>query len=444
VAVRIPRLRLLAPLVAGALLCHSGSASALGLLEAYRAALANDPTYQAAFYANEGGKENRILGRAGLLPSVSASYSASRNNTDITTGKLVQHPKYLSRSTNIGLRQSIINLDAIARYKQGKAQADASAAQFDAARQDLIVRVVGAYIEALFADDQMALSKAQRDTLLEQKQVNDRLFKAGEGTRTDMLEVQARLDLAEAKLLEAEDNRKATLTTLSGIVGQEVTSLDGLAPQFHVRPSDRASYEEWKATALARNPELKAQELGVEVAHQEVNKQRAGHMPRLDFVANYARGSSDTLNTINQDSTVRSLGIQLNVPIYAGGAVSASTRQAQAGELRAKAELEAKKDKILLDLRKEYDSTASSVTRIEALVKATESARLLMTATTQSIKGGVRINLDLLAAQEQLYTAQRDLAQARYTYLVGLLRLRAAAGTLSADDVEEIAAYFRR
>jgi protease secretion system outer membrane protein len=167
-------------------------------------------------------------------------------------------------------------------------------------------------------------------------------------------------------------------------------------------------------------------------------------MPRLDFVANYARGSSDTLNTINQDSTVRSLGIQLNVPIYAGGAVSASTRQAQAGELRAKAELEAKKDKILLDLRKEYDSTASSVTRIEALVKATESARLLMTATTQSIKGGVRINLDLLAAQEQLYTAQRDLAQARYTYLVGLLRLRAAAGTLSADDVEEIAAYFRR
>ncbi len=442
-AIRIPRPNRLAPLAAAALLCCSASASALGLLDAYRAAVQNDPTFQSAVFANQGGQENRILGRANLLPTVSASYSASRNNTDITTGYATQHPKYLSRSSNIGLRQALFSLDAIARYKQGNAQADASQAQLDAARQELIVRLVGAYIEALFADDQLALSMAQRNTLAEQVQVNNRLYKAGEGTRTDELETQARLDLAEAKVLESQDNRKAAMTTLSGIVGQEVTSLDTLTPNFAVRPADTASFEQWKQMALSTNPEIKAQAFGVEVAHQEVNKQRAGHTPRLDFTANYSRGSSDTLNTINQDSTVRSIGVQLTVPLYAGGAVNAATRQAKAGELRAKAELEATQNKILVDLRKEYDSTRSSVTRIAALDKAIESAKLLMKATEQSIKGGVRINLDFLTAQEQLYTALRDQAQARYTYLVGSLRLHAAAGTLSENDVEEMARYFR-
>lgn len=426
-----------------ALLLHAGGAAAISLEQAYQAALKNDPTYRAAFYANEGGKENRILGRANLLPSITGGYSANRNRADITERLSTRHPEYNSRSASITLRQGIINLDAVARYKQGAAQTNAIAAQFDAKGQELIVRLVGAYIEALFANDQRALVEAQRDMLLEQSKVNERLFQKGEGTKTDMLETQARLDLAEAKVLEAKDTQLATLNTLAGIIGSEVGSLDSLKPDFRVRPGDATSFEQWKALALERNPNLKADTYGIEVAHQEVNKARAGHLPRLDFVASYSKNDSETINTLNQESTNRSIGLQLNIPIYSGGSVSAATRQARAGEERAKAELQAKTDKILVDLRKEYDSVASSVARIDALVKAVDSAKLLMKATEQSIKGGVRINLDLLNAQEQLYTAQRDLAQARYTYLLGTLNLRASAGTLAADDVREVASNFR-
>lgn len=435
--------RALVQALGAGLLLHAGGAAAISLEQAYQAALQNDPSYRAAFYANEGGKENRILGRAGLLPNLSGSYSTNRNRADITQGLSTRHPDYNSQSANLSLRQSIFNFDAIARYKQGIAQSNTSAAQFDTKGQELILRLVGAYIEALYANDQLALVEAQRDMLIEQSKVNDRLFQKGEGTRTDMLETQARLDLAEAKVLEAKDAQLAARTTLAGIIGAEVSSLDSLRPDFRVRPADTVSFEQWKAIALERNPDLKAGTYAIEVAHQEMNRARSGHLPRLDFVASYARNDSETINTLNQESTVRSVGLQLNIPLYAGGSVNAATRQAVAGRERAKADLQAATDKVLVDMRKSYDSVASSVSRIDALVKAVESAKLLMKATEQSIKGGVRINLDLLNAQEQLYTAQRDLAQARYTYLLGSLRLRAAAGTLSAGDVREVASNFR-
>lgn len=429
--------------LAAAALMYCGSASALSLVQAYEKARVNDPVYRAAFYASEGGKENRILGRSNLLPTISGNYSASKNRTDIQSGTQLIHPAYNSKAANISLRQAIFNLDGYARYKQGVAQSNASAAQFDADEQQLILRVIGAYIEALFSDEQLALAQAQRDMYVEQNKLNTRLFAKGEGTRTDVLETQARLDLSEAKLIEAKDSQVAARTTLGAIVGEEVKSLDSLGEGFRIRPSDKAGFETWKAAALERNPVLKAQLFNVEIARQEVLKARAGHAPRLDFVATYAKNDSETINTLNQESTVRSLGIQLNIPLYSGGAVNASSRQAVANQERVKAELDGKTNQILLDLRKDYDLVASSVTRIEALVKAVDSAKLLMKATEQSIKGGVRINLDLLNAQEQLYTAQRDLAQARFSYLLASLRLRAGSGALSSDDVRDIASNFR-
>lgn len=429
--------------VAAALALATGNASALTLVEAYEKARLNDPVYRAAFYASESGKENRILGRANMLPVVSGSYSRNKNSADYLQFGRLTHPEYGSHNAVVQLRQPLFNVDAWARYKQGQAQANASAAIFDFESQVLILRVSSAYIEALYSEDQVALVTASRDMYAEQAKTMARMFKAGEGTRTDMLETQAKLDLAEARLLEAKDTQLAARTTLSAVIGDEVKSLDTIGPNFRVRPADRLGFEEWKAQALANNPELRAQMFGLENARAAVLKARAAHMPRLDFVASYTRANSETLNTLGTESTVRSLGIQLNVPIYQGGAINSAARQAVAEESRARAEMDAKTNKILLDLRKDYDAVASSVTRIEALLKAVESAKLLMTATQQSIKGGVRINLDLLNAQEQLYTVQRDLAQARYTYLLGSLRMRAGTGLLTSDDVRETANNFR-
>lgn len=439
--------RKLAQAAAAMLLLQGGHASAISLSQAYEAALQNDPTYLAAMQEAIGGREYRNIGRANLLPNAQANYSVSRNNADLTTSTIfgpdVTHPTYYSRSGSVSVRQPLYAPQAWALYKQGSAQSDFSGAQFDARTQEMILRVTGAYCDALFARDQVRIATIQRDMYVEQKHVNDHLFEKGEGTKTDMLETQARLDLAEAQLLEAEDNQTNTLHTLSTLVGQDVTVLDTLTPEFRLAPLPEGGYEELRRVASIRNPEIVAQNFSVEAARQEVAKSQAGHKPRLDMVMSYSKNNAETLNTNNQNSTERAIGIQLNVPLYSGGQVSALSRQAVAGLEKARNDLQATTDKVLIELRKQYLAVVSSRARIAALNKAVDSGNLLVTATEQSIKGGVRINLDLLNARQQLYTSERDLAQAHYNYLVALMKMRAAAGALSTDDVRELTTYFR-
>jgi protease secretion system outer membrane protein len=188
------------------LLATSGSAGAIGLQQAYQAALKNDPAFRMNFYENEMGKENRVLGRAGLLPQVSAQFSSSRNVADQDLHQLgmviPSHPRYLSRSSVVQLRQPLLNMDAIARYRQGKVQTEQSDKVYEANINEVALRVVGAYCDALFALDQVALARVQRDMYVEQQKVNERLFAKGEGTKTDMLETKARPGFARRPVRE--------------------------------------------------------------------------------------------------------------------------------------------------------------------------------------------------------------------------------------------------
>lgn len=430
---------------AGALL-QGSQAAALNLMEAYDAALKNDATFRAARYSLEASQENRVLGRSNLLPSVSASYSGGKNHSDINYGGRRSEQDYLSRNVALQVRQPVFSFEAWARYKQGKLQADYGEAVFMSEQQQVALRVVGAYVEALFKQDQLALAQAERDAYIERMKVNDRLFEKGEGTRTDMLETRARLDVAEAAVLEAQDNLVNTRLALSHVIGVELDQLGALAPltpDFHAPAGEMLRFDDWKRLALERNPELKAKLISVDLNQQEVNKARAGHLPRLDLTASLSKSVSDSVTTIDQEYKTRGIGFQLSMPLYSGGAVSASTRQAVANREKAREDADAEASKQLEELRKDYDILTSSVLRIEALDKAVKSGELLAKATEQSIKGGMRINLDLLDAQRQLSATRRDLAQARYTYVITYLRLRAAAGTLSADDVRTVAAYFR-
>jgi outer membrane protein, protease secretion system len=444
--------RLLACTLTTSLLLQTMPASAIGLIEAYESALQNDPTYRSAMHENEAGQQNEKLGRSNLLPSVSLSYGTFHNRSDNTQpqasflggGEITTHPTYDSESGAISLRQPLFNLDGLARYKQGLAQANYSNAVFSFRKQDLLIRLVGAYADAQYAEYQLALMQAQRDAYGEQMRVNERMFQKGEGTRTDMLETKAKLDVAEAQVIEAQDNVTVARNTLASIVGSDITQLDPLSENFRVKPMQPANFEDWKAIALKNNAEIAAQQYALETAHQEVNKNIAGHAPRIDFIAQVTKGKSETFSTLNQDIVNHSVGFQLSMPIYTGGSVLAATTQATANYEKAKADLEAKTNQVLVDLRKQYSLALSSMMKIDALVKSVQSASLLVEATRQSIKGGVRINLDLLNAQQQLYSSKRDLAQARYNYLLSYLRLRSAAGTLSADDVHVVASYFER
>jgi protease secretion system outer membrane protein len=207
-------------------------------------------------------------------------------------------------------------------------------------------------------------------------------------------------------------------------------------------PLQPATFQEWRDLAMTKNAEIVALGYGVEIAREEINRQRAGHAPSMDLVAGYSKQKSSATNTINQDDNVRSIGVEVNIPLFSGGYTSSATRQAVANAEKARSDLDAKINQVSVELRKQFSLMQSAGPRIDALVKSADSASLLIKATQQSIKGGVRINLDLLNAQQQLYTSRRDLALARYNYLLAYLRMRSAAGTLNQQDLGNIAGYF--
>jgi protease secretion system outer membrane protein len=435
-------------LAAAALLAAAAPSSfALGLIEAYELAVKNDPTFRSAQLENEAAQQYVALGRSNLLPSVSASYAPSRNRADVTNtaiaDSLTDHRRYGAMTAAIQLRQPLYHPEGMARYRQGLAQTKGSDAQFAARSQELIVRVASAYTFAKYAEDQLALAVAQREALAEQRLANQRLFLRGEGTRTDVLETQARFDLAVAQVLEANDNVTNARNALAAMVGRDVSRLDALNDDFSVRQVVPNQFEDWRGIALSSNPELQARRQAVEVAQEEANRQRAGHKPRLDLVASAGRQDSDSINTFNQRANVRSVGLQLTVPIYAGGATTAAVTQAEALAEKSQADLDAATSQVMVELRKQFDLTTSSAVRLEAANAALRSAQQLLEATRRSIAGGQRTNLDALLAQQQLFDARRELAQARYNYLLSLLRLRLSAGVLQLSDLVDMAGYFK-
>lgn len=422
---------------------------ALGLLDAYEAALENDPVYRSAIHENEVGQEEKAIGLSGLLPDLSITHIHSKNTgtrdllaTAVSPAASVPL-NFDSKVSTLSLRQPIVNMEAVAGYRQGAAQANSSRAKFTSHSQQLIVRLVEAYVEALLTQDRLMLAQTQQDTLEERKKVNEQMLRKGEGTVTDVLETQSQHALAQAEVIEAQDEYDVARLRLAAIVGnQDIVQLDRLSTNFEVNAIQLVDYESWEELALNRNAELVTQRYAVISSKEEINRSRAGHMPRLDLVASLSRNKSGSFVTANQNVDLASIGIEVNVPLYAGGRVNAVTRQSVANHARAEADLETMIDSVIVELRRQYQLTLSSVKRIESLELAVESASLLVQATKKSIKGGIRINLDLLDAQQQLFSAKRELSEARYNYLLAYLRLKLAAGDLVLDDLQRIAAYF--
>ncbi|MEQ1766814.1 MAG: TolC family outer membrane protein [Methylotenera sp.] len=421
-------------------------ANALGLLEAYDNALANDSIFQAALNENEAGQQYKVIGLSSLLPNVSASYSYNKNDMDITYRSVITRTEnrgYTSKNAAVQLRQPIINMEGWARYNQGKAQTLLSDKQLEVRKQDLISRFFGLYVTANYSENVLALAEAQRDAFKNQQVANSRLSKLGEGTKTDLIESQAKLGLAEAQVIEAEYNLVDSRNSLATMIGKEVTTLDTLSDSFESLALEPSDYKEWEEITLQNNPEIAAQRETMEIASQEIKRNRAGHMPRLDAVANMTKSTSDSVTTFNQDIDSRSIGLQLNIPFYSGGSVSALTLQAQANFKKAENDLESKTNEVLLNLRKQYSSVLTNILKVDALKQSVASAELQIDATKKSVAGGIRTNMDILNARKQLFEVRRDLALTRYNYLVAYINLRKAAGVLTANDLDKIAVYFK-
>jgi protease secretion system outer membrane protein len=436
------------PALAAGLDDTAAPAGALITLQAaYESALVEDPTWRAAQYARDAGVEARALGRAELLPTLSANYGVQRNRADIdftnTLGSQTENRRYQSSNGGLLLRQPLFYAEGLARYRQGVAQAEASEAEMVSARQALLLRVFAQYAEANQAEVELALAEAKRAQLIEQRNSNVELLARGEGTVTDRLETQARLDLAEAEVIIAEDLVADAREALAATTGRPVPGVVGLPDDFLPAMGTPSTLNEWLERAQAENPDLNAQRALVRAAAQEARRAKAARLPRLDLVANISKADSDTVSTFEQDSVTSGVGVQMSMPIITGGANSAAIRQAEANRSKEAAMLDALLNEVLVELRRQFNATESGRARISALMASLESARLVVTATEQSVRAGVRTNLDVLEARSTWFEVRRDLSLARYQYLLAELGLRRAAGTLTEVDLQGVARHFR-
>ena len=437
---------------AAAVLACSVPAQSLDLQRAFASAMVNDAQFQAAIKEKMAGEIYRELGLASLLPQLSLSYTDNKNQLDRTSidsaGKpITDQSNYRSSSNVLSLRQSIVNFEGMARYRQGKAQANQSLAVFDSQTNALAIRLIDAYLSVLFSMDQIELMEAELAAYEELMKANQALWQKGEGTRTDAIETRSRFLVSQAQLMELRGGLDAAFRQLEGLVGAELRSefeaMRGLRQHFRTAPLTPETVEAWQEQALSEDPEIRSLRYALEAARQDVERARAGHMPRVDFIASTSRSLSETTNTINQRLANQSAGVQVSVPLYSGGSVDAATRQSAANFEKARAQLDAKINEVMVDLRKHFNLVQSGSAKIAAMNEAVDSAENQVLAMRKSISGGQRVNADLLNAIQQLRTVKRDRAQARYAYMTSWLRLKAHSTTVSDVDMGKIAQFFK-
>ena len=362
------------------------------------------------------------------LSSTSPDFSGRNTTTDFN---------YPSHNETVTLRQPIYRKYLLDNYRQAQVVVKDLDASLAVELQNLAVRVGTAYFDALLADEQHALVKAQLANYTVQLEAARRLFKGGAGTRTDIDEVQSRVDMNIAQELEARQHIQFTRRQLQVFVNQSVDNLAALDPTklVLVLPEpDRLEY--WTDLAEQSSPELAALRARVEAAELDVEKAKAGHSPTLDAVAQWSRSASE--NTLNTQSSTNllSLGLQLTIPIYSGGGVNSAVRQAQAIKERFTQLLEASRRDLGVRVQREFRGVTEGVLRVKALEQAGRSSQQAVQSSEKSFQAGARTRIDVLNAENNKMTTLRDLAQARFAYMSSQLRLKALVNEADARTID--------
>ncbi|NDP63233.1 MAG: TolC family outer membrane protein [Polaromonas sp.] len=423
------------------------SAWSLDLSQAYHAAMEQDASLRAARAATAARSERIPQTRAQLLPNLSASASRNRNALESTEPNFLGKPvttdrNYNSSSAALTLRQPLFRKYQMADYRQAQAQVEDANAILEREVQNVAVRVSGAYFEALLTAEQLALVLTEKTAYTTQLDAAKKRFAAGAGTRTDIDEAQAVLDLNVAQELEARQNVDFTRRQLQTLVNQPVDSLATLdAGKLVLGPPSPNRLEDWTERAEAGSPEIRSLKAQVETARFEVEKAEAGHYPTLDAVAQLSRNESDTVTSVNNRYTNKSIGLQLSVPLFAGGYVNSTIRQALADKERAEQSLEALRRDLGVRVHKEFRGVTEGVLQVRALEQAVRSTGQVVLSNRRSFEAGSRTLNDTLNAEQQAAKARRDLAQARYVYLISRVRLQALAGGPRTEVIDEINAW---
>jgi outer membrane protein len=419
-------------------------APAADLLQTYRSALANDPVYASARATRDAGQENLPQGQALLLPTLNATASTQYNDNEISFRGAFPESKRQGNSNAyaVTLTQPLFNWQSFQVYKEAEFKVAQAEAAFGQAAQDLIVRVAQAYFDVLASQDSLAFIQAQETAISEQLAQAKRNFEVGTATITDTHEAQARYDLATSQEIAARNDLEIKQRILQQIIGKFPDQLTPVRPSIELSPPKPNAMEAWAAAAENQSFPVRTQEAALEVAKREIDRLRAGHLPTLNLVGNVGNNSQSfsTVGTTNvpSDAFSRSIGLQLAIPLYAGGNVNSLVRQAIANREKAQQDLENSRRTAALSARQAYLGVTNGMAQVKALEAALVSSRSALDSNKLGYEVGVRINIDVLNAQQQVFSTLRDLSRARYDTLVNGLKLKAASGSLAETDVEEV------
>jgi outer membrane protein len=411
------------------------------LKDIYLQALENDHTFKVAQADRDAGLENKSLGRSALLPQINGSGSWDKTQLDTKVGsgqRLAGEYDLEGDAYGASLQQSIIDLSNWHNYARGKALANAASAEFAVAEQDLILRTSNAYFDALRAVDNLATAKAEEDALSHQLEQTKQRFAVGLTAITEVHEAQAAFDSATADRLVADGLLGIAFEALEVLTGQSYTSLSPLHNEFPVQPPQPAVREEWVEMALENNARLKVTSFAADSAEAGAKAAKSAHLPTLSGSLNYGHSEQDLEDLTIEDQDAATVRLDLSIPLYSGGRVSATRRQAYNQYLSAREQhLQTQRDTVQ-DTRSSHLAVLTSAATVKARQQAITSGRSALEATQAGYDVGTRDLVDVLNAQRNLYSAQRDYFNALYTYVVATLRLKQAAGVLVAADISEL------
>ncbi|MBI3896876.1 MAG: TolC family outer membrane protein [Gammaproteobacteria bacterium] len=415
----------------------------------YQAALTSDPRFRAA-EANYQALQQRLPeARAALLPQLDARASSSRNSEDTTTDQTIfTQPAgsigYRSGQYSLNLTQPLLNTAALAGIRQANAEIRQAEAEHTAARHELMLRLAEAYLQILLAHDTLSLAAAEKETLTKSLDAARAKHQEGVASLTEVEDARARMQVAIAQEIETANQLEDRQQALREIIGRIPDRLASLGDDIPLLTPDPPEVDRWAEAALTQNLTVRAAAEAVTVAREDIARNEAAHAPTIDIVGSTSRiDDSESISGPGVRTDRKSIGLQLNLPLFQGGIVLARTREAEFRHDAALQELEARRRNAERSARTAFREVRGAQARSEALKQAVGAGETVLNAKTEGQRAGLYHTIDVLDATRDLYRAKRDYAEARYGYLLAFLRLKQSAGTLNEDDLSAINKWLR-
>ena len=427
------------------------SALAINIIGVHDLALKNDPQLQAAAYRRDAAGENTRQAWSNLLPTLSASGSITKGSseTSITGFGVVSDTDTDTENLNLSLSQSLYNQSNYEQLDVARGRVSQAEAVYLAAHQDFLVRIASSYFDVLTAIEGVTFAEAEEKALQRQFEQAEQRFEVGLTAVTDVHEARASYDNARARAIVSRNSLADTKEGLRELTGQYFEQIDPLQETLPLQAPIPPTADKWVDIAMSSNPAILSSRQAVEIADSNARLQRSGHFPTLDLTANMneftnnefvARDPATQLpiGTFPLVNDGTSYTIQLNVPLYQGGSVSSRSRQARFELSAAEQDLDAQQRATVRQTQNAFRAVVAGIQQVEAFGQALISAESALEATQAGFEVGTRTIVDVLIAEQRYFQAQRDNSNARHTYIVDHLRLKAAAGVLSKDDLQKV------